>query len=452
MNLRILLTIAWRNVIKSPKRAIMFGGAILLSTALLLISHALFNGSGDQIKMDMSEIVTGEVGVFWSSVLDYAKEESSRPFMSHFDTDYDAQNRAGLKALDAWLAAHPERVRLAEPYIMNQATLYAASAAASERVSVYADSARDFQRLLDRGILQASDPAHPLAYRDNTVWLSVEFAQLVGVKAGDRINLATKTMYGGQNALEMIVGGTFRNKAPWMNRTAFTTEASARLLMDLDPGFGSAVKLYLQPGQDQAATAAELNAVLQTSGGRLVAEPFADCARFFTTLSESQKSMFTLFVVVIFVVVGMGLQSTTRMVLFQRMREFGTLRAIGYSRRHCLVMVIMETLLLCGLALAGAVVLDLAVVGVLSLTGVQVPPGPMQYMFGGDHFFPRLSPADFGLSLGLISALALLAPFQPAGDLLYNAITDILAGRQRRVWLLIAIVRSWLKQPSRRAS
>jgi ABC-type antimicrobial peptide transport system permease subunit len=142
------------------------------------------------------------------------------------------------------------------------------------------------------------------------------------------------------------------------------------------------------------------------------------------------------------------MRSTMRMVLFQRMKEFGTLRAIGFSRVQCLYLVITEVVIL------GLVSLAVAVVGVVvfvlgfSSSGIRVPEGPLQYMFGGDHFYMRMALQDFILCVGLIAGLAFFSAFKPAGLLMYNRMTDILAGSQKRIFLTAAIIRGFTRKGS----
>jgi putative ABC transport system permease protein len=439
MKIKNLAVIAWRNIAKSPRRALLFGAAIFFSCFLLLFSQALFNGSEAQILRDMNQIITGETGIYWNSIKDYSRDEPQRAFASEFDPEKDEINRNSLDALGGYLKTHIDKIERIEPYIIRILTVH--SGRITDKCLVYGIRAEDFRRLENIKVLQSPD-SHELLLGENEILVSEDFADFLGVKPGGSITLSGKTMFGSQNALEVKARGFYKNKAPWINRIVFAQDSLARELLDVPAPYFSSQKIFFKPGVDTATFTSNLKLFLDTHGGVLTAETGKDAARFFSTMTESQKSILLLNTLILFLVIGMGLRSTTRMVLFQRMREFGTLRAIGFTRLDCLVMIVLEVLILGLIALGLSVILVLSLTWVLSHTGIRVPFKPLQFMFGGDIFFPLINPLDFLLSLGLIAFLAILSPFKPAGILLYNKITDILNLKQKRVYVIPAMIKS----------
>jgi putative ABC transport system permease protein len=100
---------------------------------------------------------------------------------------------------------------------------------------------------------------------------------------------------------------------------------------------------------------------------------------------------------------AIGVMNTTVMSVFQRTREFGVLRAVGWSRLRVLSMVMSEALLI---ALAGAAV-GLAA-GYVAVKAIQQAPeliGVFQPDYPGDIF---------GRALGIAIGMAFLGAFYPA--------------------------------------
>jgi len=100
---------------------------------------------------------------------------------------------------------------------------------------------------------------------------------------------------------------------------------------------------------------------------------------------------------------GVGVMNTVLMSVFERTREFGALRAMGWRRRQVLRMVLVESLALCGLGgLLGAGL------GVVMVWAVGRVPAVSSILPG------RLSPALFVQGIGVALALGLVGGVYPA--------------------------------------
>ena len=98
-----------------------------------------------------------------------------------------------------------------------------------------------------------------------------------------------------------------------------------------------------------------------------------------------------------------GVMNTTTMSVFERTRELGLLRAIGWSRRRLLAMILCEALVI---SISGAAV-GLAV-GYLAVQALKETPELV-------GVFQPAYPADiFGRSLGIAFAMALIGGLYPA--------------------------------------
>lgn len=120
------------------------------------------------------------------------------------------------------------------------------------------------------------------------------------------------------------------------------------------------------------------------------------------------------------------------MNLFERMREFGTLRAIGYSRRQCFSIIFLEVFFLSIIALSIACGIAAVLVNMLGKSGVYLGTGPLSY-FGGERLYPSMKPMDISTTFGIITLFTLLSTVSPALKLCYQNITNIMVKNMKKV-------------------
>lgn len=118
-------------------------------------------------------------------------------------------------------------------------------------------------------------------------------------------------------------------------------------------------------------------------------------------------------VFVIFSVALVILANTVVLATLERVRELGTLRAIGAQRRFLLVMLLVESLLI-GLLFGGLG----AALGVSLLTsvraGIPAVGDVMHFFFAGDRLYPDVQVANVALGLSVACAVSVLAGLFPA--------------------------------------
>jgi ABC-type antimicrobial peptide transport system permease subunit len=158
-------------------------------------------------------------------------------------------------------------------------------------------------------------------------------------------------------------------------------------------------------------------------------------------LANWGRSFFSAFSLFLLLVVGLGIRSTVCMNLFERMREFGTIRAIGFSRFSSFGIVFWEAFLLSLAALAAALLAAAVPVLLFIRTGIYIGSEPMAYVFGGEYFCPRLAVKEVALALAAVAMLSFISPFKPGLVLCYQSIVDLLARRQGKIFATVA----WLK-------
>ncbi|HEY9053473.1 MAG TPA: FtsX-like permease family protein, partial [Rectinemataceae bacterium] len=121
----------------------------------------------------------------------------------------------------------------------------------------------------------------------------------------------------------------------------------------------------------------------------------------------------TIILLVLFAIVMIGITNTFRMVMYERIKEIGTMRAIGVQRSEVRSLFLLEAFFLAlGGAIAGILV-ALGAMGILSLIDFGMDSPAFLIMRNG-HLSFFLPPLRAAFNILLISLLTLLAAFFPA--------------------------------------
>jgi ABC-type lipoprotein release transport system permease subunit len=120
-------------------------------------------------------------------------------------------------------------------------------------------------------------------------------------------------------------------------------------------------------------------------------------------------------VFIIFAVALVIINNAMVMATLQRVKEIGTLRAIGAQARFVLAMLLVETVAV-GLAfgLAGTA-LGVAIVWLIRATGgIAARTDALYFFFSGPALLPRLGAGSLGISLAIVAVVSLLSGLYPA--------------------------------------
>ncbi|WNG59675.1 FtsX-like permease family protein [Archangium gephyra] len=119
-------------------------------------------------------------------------------------------------------------------------------------------------------------------------------------------------------------------------------------------------------------------------------------------------------VFIIFVVAVVIINNSVMMATLQRVREIGTMRAIGAHRGFVLGMVLLETTVL-GLVFgtAGALLGSLAVKG-LGTAGIPAFHESLYFFFSGPRLFPTLQASNIITALAIVLGVSAFSTFYPA--------------------------------------
>jgi ABC-type lipoprotein release transport system permease subunit len=119
-------------------------------------------------------------------------------------------------------------------------------------------------------------------------------------------------------------------------------------------------------------------------------------------------------VLIIFVVALVIINNALVMATLQRVREIGTLRAVGAQRRFVLAMLVLESVVV-GLAFGAlGTLLGATLVAVLSKVGIPAANDVFMFFFSGPRLYPALGTDNLVLALLIVLVVSMLSSIYPA--------------------------------------
>jgi putative ABC transport system permease protein len=247
-----------------------------------------------------------------------------------------------------------------------------------------------------------------------TILVPELIAKGMKVKVGDTIVLVATNQDGAVNGQSFVVKGILEGISGPGGRDGYIHIDDARSLLRLDDAAVSEFAVRLT----RAEALPNVMQQLQNSLGQVTnpqgkpaleihdwekLSPFANIAKMI--------DMMTLFIQVMLVaIVLISIMNVMIMAVFERMREIGTLAAIGTPPQRILGLFVAEGLLLGVVGSLVGTLISLGVIGVLQIA-------PISFAFGrqeGLELSPVISAGDvFFISL-LVVLIAVLASLQPA--------------------------------------
>ncbi|MBS1208449.1 MAG: transporter permease YtrF [Proteobacteria bacterium] len=261
------------------------------------------------------------------------------------------------------------------------------------------------------------DPAQPGAGLVSRV-----LAERLGVKAGGNLVTLSNTLEGQINALDLDV------LRVWDTGTAATNDKSLRLPLSyvqklLDTRGASRVVVLLDEDADADAARAVLAPRLAAAGFEVDIKTWVELSNYYRQVKRLFDLIFAFLFVIVFVVVLMSIINTLSMSVMERVREIGTLRALGMQRWAVVRIFAAEGSLLGLLGSLGGVVLTLLVKLLITLGHVSYTPpsssSPVPLSIS-------VLPSMLGVTLLVLCLVATLAACWPARRAAHIEIVDAL--------------------------
>jgi putative ABC transport system permease protein len=395
----ILLTIALRSVWKNRRRSL----ATLLSIAVGFTAINLFSGyiqdtyTGLRLTAihyeGLGHVTLAKPGFFERGGVNPAKYIFSRDELQRLRRLVEEQTEVKLTTPSLGVSGLVSNGKIS--------TIFLADGEEPE-------SAAQLRALpsMDRTWQQDSlDPRQP-----SGGLVSSGLAALLGVEAGGAATLLSTTLDGQTNALDLDVLGT------WDTGTSATNDKLLRLPLEyvqrlLDTEGASRLVVLLRDDASADAFRDRLQPILKQAGIEAEIRTWEELSVFYRQVKNLFDLIFLFLFSIVFIVVLMGIVNTLTMSVMERVREIGTLRAIGMRRSGVLRLFALEGGVLGLLGCLVGVALTLLIGSIINGSQLSyTPPSssspvPLAVM---------ILPMQMLTLVGLLSVVSMLAACVPA--------------------------------------
>lgn len=427
-----VLRIGFRNARKNLRKTLLLVGAIFLCSTLLLIALFSFNGVQRQTLRNYLNVQSGHVAAVWTDLAESDKTSPQR-FINVFEpltyhAKDEADNSAAIAAMTKWMDQHRDQIEVNFPILRRNASIEAGDVVDNTFV-LYSMAPDQFGFLKDRKSLElvAGRLARP---GEAAAVISEDKAKALKIGIGGKVTIKTQTDAGDYVETPITVTGFYKDGAFYENFYGFVDITQARTMFGVrDDTLFDSMLIFLRDQGAAQVMADSLKAALP-QGGPLHAESYLEANTFFNTTPQMIQVAFSIFIAFVLLIIALGMQSTIRITLFQRLKEIGSLRAIGYSGRLIFLMVFFETFALALFAFVPSLVVALIYSLVFGSRGVFVGPAASA-IFGGQYFYPEVMVSQIFIVLAIIVLFALASTIAPGAQISRQRIIDMLARRTR---------------------
>lgn len=389
----IFLDFAWRNLWRNYRRTLIMLLAIVLGVWAMIFMNAFMRGMVD----DMVE--TGVASLPGHAQIHHAAYRDDPSVINSLPPPAGALREA-LALARGWSARVRVPAVVASERDSRGLVLLGVEPAAETRLGFAPDS------IVAGEFLRADD--------DRGIVLGARLVERLETRLGKRVVVMSQTPDNDVADRGFRVVGVYKAAtAAQEEQFAYVGRDTLQAMLELG-GAVSEIAVLGDDYRDLSAWYPQLAAAVAGDDG-LELRAWTELDAYLGAMLAFQDNMIFIFVVVIFLVLSFGLVNTIMMAVFERIREFGLMQALGMRPANILLQVLTEAslLLLMGLALGN--LLAWATVAPLA-DGIDLSfiAAATEFAGVGNTLYPKLRAQDMATASALVIALGLAASLLPA--------------------------------------
>lgn len=408
---------ALRNLARNPRRTALSLAIVAAGTVGLLLTAGFVRFSFDGLREAMIHGGLGHLEI--ASAAEVARRGEAaldRPAASGIADWREVQST--VEALPGVVAAG------ANVHLMGMAQK--ANGASVSFVGVGVEPGRE-QRMGFKTRLRAGDPLAeaPPAEGEDVALLASGLAAALGAAPGDIVTLLATSNEGMLNALDVRVAGILTTGVQELDTRFLKLHlASAQRLLSTDRVSNLLVGLVDARESESARRTVTAALARHGASGEFAVTPWTKRAVFYAQVRNLYIGIFWFLGAIVFVLVILATSNTLVMAVMERVREIGTLRALGTTAGQVASGVLWEAL---WLGLFGAILGGIggaALIALLNSANLKMPPPPGAV----DPIDLRLAyvPEAFLGAIALMAVVLLLAALAPVRRATHISVVEAL--------------------------
>ena len=246
-------------------------------------------------------------------------------------------------------------------------------------------------------------------------------ARSAGLKPGDQVTLLLNTSDGALNTADFVIVGVFQTYSKEFDARAVRIPlAAAQTLLNTDGV--NAVVVSLKRTPDTGAVRALLTQRLDPTVFELMS--WEELNDFYAKTVVLYKRQFGVLQLIVLLMVLLSVANSVNMSTFERVGEFGTLRALGNRSGHVFRLILVENTIVGLIGGLLGVALGIVLALVISAIGIPMPPPPNANL--GYTALIRIVPEQIAMAFAVGFLATIVASILPARRVVRIPVVDAL--------------------------
>lgn len=405
--MRILITLAWRNLWRNRKRTLITISSVLFALVLAILFMAMEKGTNERMIENLVKYNTGYIQI--QDVL--FEEEPSIDNTLLFDDQ--------LKAI---LEKHGEYI---DYYVPRMQGFALAATESQTRGTLLTGVEPEMERRMN-DISDNMTAGDFLSPGDQDVVIGKGLADILGVQVGDTLVLLGQGFHGATASGKYKIKGIADLKIPELNNLSiFMSIEAAQWFFAADSRLSSLIIMPVNPAKTNSL-AQMLSNDLDSEWHRVLTweEMLEDVLRFMKFDEAGTMVM----ILILYIIITFGLFGTILMMMIERKKEFGLLFSLGMKRSRLAVVCLMESLFISLSGVVAGVMFSLPVVAYFHYNPIRLSGTAADAVadYGFEPLLPfSLNPEIFYNQALIILIISLLTGLYPVFKVFRLKIMDV---------------------------
>ncbi len=396
--MKIILSIAWRNLWRNKRRSLVVISSISLGIFAMILSMGIMNGMNRQMVENTISTSLGHIAVHRAGFQDNMKLE-----YNFFPSE---------KIIAA--VEKEKRVKAYAPRIKSQCMLRSSEASRGVMiVGIDPEREKKLTKIYEY-MLKDKESAFLSGPGDDAILISKSLAKRLDLLVGDKLVLMIQDREKEIVGVGMTVRGLFESPVDSFDQfVAFTGLSTLQKLTGLEKNI-SEINILLYDKEDVDQVKAGLLEGLADKNLEVLS--WKDMAPSLVSAVKLFDTMMYIFFAIVFITVIFSIANTLIMAIMERFHEIGVMKSIGTRPNRIFSMVMMEAAGLAFVGLAAGVALGGAVTALLSVTGIDLSfyMESMRSLGTGSVIYPAIKAMDIFMAMVIVLVTTIIAALYPA--------------------------------------
>ncbi|MCK4576581.1 ABC transporter permease [candidate division WOR-3 bacterium] len=361
-----IFKLAYRNFCRNIRRSIISGLSIAIAITAIIFAKSYIRGMTDNISNNIVTLISGHIRI---TTKEYERRERLIPLSEAIDLSPEFYEAIRNEEIVMFSPRIKFGVLLGEEELSIPALGYAIDPEKEIGIS-------GFKKRLVQGSY--------ISTGENATILGKALAERLNVTIGDTLTIITKTAYDSPAGINLLIKGIFKTGIGGMDRSLFYIPLDVgQRLLDLE-GRATEFVIIVKDQNNAIDVAREMKSRLDYS---VVPFQYNTMLRYI----NSASIMYSLLYVIILVVASSAIANTMLMVVFERTKEIGMMKAMGLSNLPIISLFTVESAIIGVIGSLGGTLIGAALSYWLKYQGINfammssstsadMPFGPIIYL------------------------------------------------------------------------